>query len=309
MNILIAEDDPILRRSLALTLEGWGYAVTAVADGAAALSALRGPDAPNLAVLDWMMPKKTGPEVCREARQSGIDRYIYLVLLTARNQSEDLIKGLEAGADDYLMKPYNPAELRARLNAGRRILDLHAELIAAREEMRRMAQHDALTDLWNRRAILEILDSELARSLREGSPVGLVLVDVDYFKEVNDTLGHQTGDNVLREVARRMGAAVRPYDIVGRYGGEEFLVVLPGCDVAQTRALSERLREQVSAGPVVMGASQVSVTVSLGVAVSGPGQRPNADALLLAADAALYRAKEAGRDRVEVAPDLSAVAS
>ena len=308
MKILIAEDELILRRSLELTLADWGYEVIAVADGAAALAALRVPDAPNLAILDWMMPKLTGPEVCRALRDGSIERYDYLVLVTARNQTADLIKGLEAGADDYLMKPFNPAELRARLNAGRRILDLHAELIAAREAMRHLATRDSLTTLWNRRAILEILDRELVRARRDGNPVGLVLADLDHFKLVNDRLGHQAGDVVLCEVSRRMEAALRPYDTVGRYGGEEFLVVLPGCDVLQTRRLSERLREVVAEQPIVHGTTKVPVTMSLGVAVSTPGMSLDADTLLLAADAALYRAKEAGRDRVEIARGPSALA-
>ena len=308
MKILVAEDEIILRRTLERTLQGWGYEPTAVADGTEALAVLRAPDGPRLAVLDWMMPDRTGLEVARAMRRLGVNRYVYTLLLTAKNEPEDLVAGLDAGADDFLAKPVILQELRARLNAGRRIVELHTQLIDTRDELQQMALRDALTGAFNRGAILELLDCELIRSQREQQPVGLLLVDVDHFKKVNDRYGHPAGDAVLREIVLRMRAFVRATDALGRYGGEEFLLVLPGCDSPTTRLIAERLRHQVAALPIEYEGLSIPVTLSLGTAVSTPPFLPlDAHSLLFVADAALYRAKEEGRNRV--APATAPVAS
>ena len=300
MRILLAEDNFAFRHLLEHTLTLWGYEVVVAADGPAAWQALQGPDAPRLAILDWMMPGGIdGLDICRELRLKAPAPYSYLILLTARADKEDLIGGLEAGADDYLIKPVDVLELKARLRTGRRILDLQEQLLAAHEVMRLQATHDSLTGLWNRAAILDALERELARGQREGTPVGLLLADVDHFKRVNDTYGHPVGDEVLREVSRQLGRAVRPYDAVGRYGGEEFLVVLPDCDPAATLALGERLRQAVRESAVNVPEGRIPVTASLGAAATTAAHPRDAGALLHAADAALYRAKRAGRDRVE----------
>src|SRR5215475_4609307 len=203
--VLIADDDKLSLRLLQTTLEKSGYEVTAVADGDAAVRILSRPDAPRLALLDWMMPGMHGPDVVRALRAQHDRPYIHIILLTSRPSKEDVIAGLDAGADDYLTKPFHPPELRARLRTGERILLLEEKLVEAREEMRFKATHDALTSLWNRAVILDILHREIARSKRDNSKgVTVVLGDIDHFKRVNDTFGHAVGDSVLREVAERL---------------------------------------------------------------------------------------------------------
>ena len=303
MRILIAEDDPVSRRLLEVTLGKSDYEVVSCSDGAAAWEALQQTGAPSvsLAILDWMMPGMDGLEVCRKVRKQAAEPYIYLLLLTAKSQKVDVIAGLEAGADDYLTKPFHANELRMRLRAARRILELHEELIRVREELRERATHDSLTRLWNREAICGILQRELDRVKRADVPLGIIMADIDYFKRINDTYGHLAGDAVLREAAHCMSMVVRPYDGIGRYGGEEFLLVLPDCDEAGAVALAERVRESIEADAMVLAEGMVPITFSLGVATSKVAQEP--EALIGAADTALYRAKNNGRNRVELATE------
>lgn len=296
--ILIADDDKLSLRLLQTTLEKAGYEVLAVADGQAAVSALSRPDAPRIALLDWMMPGMDGPEVVRALRSQHDRPYIHIILLTSRHSKEDIIAGLEAGADDYLTKPFYPPELRARLRTGERILMLEEKLVEAREDMRFKATHDSLTTLWNRAVILDILQREISRSKRDNSKgVTIVLGDIDHFKQVNDTYGHATGDAVLREVANRLHAAVRSYDAVGRYGGEEFLVVLVGCSSHLAMSRAEHLRRRIDSQPFDTAAGILNVSMSLGVAGTDDWNGLSAEQLIHQADVALYRAKELGRNR------------
>lgn len=305
MKILIAEDDPVSRRILEVTLGKWGYETTSCADGQAAWDILRQPDAPQLVILDWMMPRLDGLQVCKYVRDPAQYQrapYVYIILLTAKSHHDDLVMGLEAGADDYLSKPFDAQELRLRLRAGRRILELLDELVEAREVMRAEVRKDSLTQLSTRAVVMELLDQELSRSQRSMSrdmPVSVVMADLDHFKCINDTYGHLAGDTVLREVARRMRDAVRPYDTIGRYGGEEFLLVLSDCDAEGAMALAQRLIRAVSHTPIHLAETILTVTLSAGVATSGIIQHP--EALITAADRALYHAKAQGRNRVEVA--------
>lgn len=301
MKVLIAEDEPTSRWMLENTLVRWAYEVIPARDGEEALAALQEPDAPVIAILDWMMPGLDGIEVCRRVREQAREPYVYIILLTVRGDKAGPLEGMEAGADDFLGKPFDEEELRARLRAGERILDLHAEVAAAREALRIQANRDTLTGVLNRRTILEILTRELARSRREGSPLSVAIADLDRFKAVNDQHGHAGGDAVLRQAASRMAASLRPYDALGRWGGEEFLVVLPGCDARAAAVTAERLRARLGAEPIDAGGHAITVTCSLGVATLEPGGGEDERSLLSAADAALYRAKENGRDRVEVA--------
>jgi len=299
MKILIADDEAVSRKVLESRLRKWGYDVVVATDGAEAWEALQGPDAPDLAILDWEMPGMDGIEVCRRVRQAARESYVYLLLLTAKSRGEDIVAGMDAGADDYIAKPFDTNELKVRLRAGRRILDLVAELVRAREMLADKATHDSLTGLWNRGAILETLEHEMARADREGMPLGVILGDIDFFKRVNDTHGHLAGDAVLRETARRMLSVRRSYDAVGRYGGEEFLVITPGCGLELARSVGERMRAAIAAEPMDIAAGLIPVTMSLGATTYLPRGHATPEALVKAADEAMYRAKAGGRDRVE----------
>jgi diguanylate cyclase (GGDEF)-like protein len=248
-----------------------------------------------------MMPGLDGVEVCRRVRAAHRESYVYLILLTARTDSQDLVEGMEAGADDYLTKPFEAHELRVRLRAGRRVLDLQQQLLAAQEALREQATHDHLTGLLNHGAILETLHKELARGSREQQPIALLMADLDRFKSINDTHGHQGGDTVLREAARRMKSAIRRYDALGRYGGEEFLFVLPGCQGDGALTQAERIREAVAAEPFVTGTRAFPVTCSIGVAYRTVPAAEEAGILVQEADVALYRAKNSGRNQVTMA--------
>jgi diguanylate cyclase (GGDEF)-like protein len=302
MKVLAAEDNPVFQSMLRALLTKWGYDVVAVGDGLEAWRILESDAAPRLAILDWMMPGMDGVELCRRVRAAGREPYIYILLLTARTESEDLVQGMEAGADDYLTKPFNAHELRVRLRAGHRILDLQEELMVAREALRDQATHDGLTGLLNRTTILDALRTELTRAARERRPVAVLMADLDHFKLVNDTHGHLAGDAVLREAARRMKSSVRPYDSIGRYGGEEFLFVLPGCDAATAQAQAERFREALACEPIPIGGQSIRVTCSIGVAGSTGLSVSSSDTLVRDADLALYQAKDRGRNQVAQAP-------
>jgi two-component system cell cycle response regulator len=299
MKVLVADDAPVSRRLLEIALTHEGYEVVLATDGAEALRILAQEDCPRLVILDWMMPKVDGVEVCREIRKQAREPYVYFILLSAKGEQSEIIEGLEAGADDYMIKPFDLSELKARVRSGRRILDLEEQLLSARELLRLQATHDSLTGLLNRAAILETLQKELARASREGTPVSIIAADLDHFKNVNDTYGHQAGDAVLVEATQRMQASLRTYDAIGRCGGEEFLVVTSGCDAGAAAEQAERLRQLVSARPVQCVHGTIPVTVSLGVATTA-GDLMHADELLRAADEALYMAKKNGRNRVEV---------
>jgi two-component system cell cycle response regulator len=297
--IMVAEDDPVSRRILGSFLGKWGYDVIQAVDGSEALAILQADDAPPLAVLDWMMPGLEGPEICREVRKNSERAYSYLLLLTARSQKEDVLKGLEAGADDYLTKPFDAQELRARLHVGQRILDLQRNLLAATDELRFRATHDILTGISNRASVLDALKRESARQVREGGSLGVILADIDHFKHVNDTYGHLVGDSVLIECAHRMKACARTYDVLGRYGGEEFLIVVPSDDARGTSALAERMRAAIADVPAATDAGPIPLTISLGIAVSQGTDPIETKELLRSADEALYSAKAGGRNRVE----------
>jgi len=293
--VLVAEDDPMFRTILKRWLETWGYPVTVAEDGEQAWTISQQEAQPELLILDWVMPGVDGAELCHRIRARQRAPYQYILLVTAKDNTDDVVAGLDAGADDYLTKPFERNELRARLRVGKRILTLQDGLIRAREDLRFQATHDALTGIWNRRAVFDLLQRELERATRSLSATGLLMLDLDHFKEVNDTYGHLAGDAVLREAAARVIQVVRSYDLVGRHGGEEFLVVLPGCDSNRVLQSAERVRAIIEATPIIVDRFAIRVTVSVGAtsATSGTSQKE----LLGIADAALYQAKKAGRNR------------
>lgn len=301
MKILIADDDAISRKIMERMLQKIGYEVTVAENGLDALEKLLADDGPRMALLDWMMPKLDGPQVCRRLRAVQDRRYVYVTLLTSRDSSEDLVAGLEAGADDYLIKPCNPAELKARLRSGQRILQLEDTLVAAREDMRFRATHDTLTAVWNRGSILEFLRC----ALRHAEPAAVLLCDIDHFKRINDVHGHLAGDAVLREVADRLRGAVRANDGIGRYGGEEFLIVLRGGLAHSPLERAEQVRRAIADTGFVIDGVSIPVTMSIGAVVRQENDPSySVESVLSCADAALYRAKNAGRNRV-VLSDLT----
>jgi diguanylate cyclase (GGDEF)-like protein len=300
VKILIADDSIVSRHLLEATLRKWGYDVMVACDGAEALELLQREDAPALIILDWMMPGMTGVEVCRRIRQRDGEPYTYILLLTSKSQKEDLIEGMDAGADDYITKPFDQNELQVRLRAGTRLVDLQSQLLKAREDLRDQATRDSLTRLWNRSSILTELSRELARAQRDNRPLGVVIVDLDHFKHVNDTYGHLAGDAVLREAARRMQNSIRQYDSIGRYGGEEFLILFPGCSEVDSFAQADRLRKQLAQSEMSLLESSLRVTASFGVTTAMPGESWTPESLIRRADEALYVAKKSGRNRVEI---------
>jgi two-component system, cell cycle response regulator len=305
MRILIADDSIVSRHMLDATLRKLGYEVIMACDGAEAWDVLQSDNPPQIAILDWVMPGLSGPEVCKRVREHSRDpesAYTYLLLLTSKSQKEDLIEGMESGADDYLIKPFDPHELRVRLRSGSRIIELQRQLVAAREELREQATKDFLTRLWNRSSILDILQRELTRAARENRNLGLVLADLDSFKIVNDSYGHFAGDAVLREFSRRMLHCMRSYDAIGRYGGEEFLIVLPGCDEHCTATQAERMRVTLAGEPMLINEIRYESTCSFGGTSWHPGMPQQVENLIRIADKALYMAKNQGRDRVVMLP-------
>src|ERR1022692_2980039 len=300
MQALVVDDSAVYRKLIGDHLRSWGFGVTLAETGSEAWRILEEPNAPKLVLLDWVLPDLDGIELCqqiRQARSSGT--YVYIILLTSKEGRQNMLQAMQAGADDYLVKPFDELELRARLLVGKRILELQEELVSARESMRHAATHDSLTGLTNRAEILGLLKRELERARREHKPVGMILGDIDHFKTVNDTLGHLFGDEALREIGRRLRAQLRVYDGVGRYGGEEFLMVLPNCDLPDALVRADELRNHVAMTPVACSGEEKMITMSMGVAVSRSEGKNEVETLLQQADAGLYAAKEKGRNRIE----------
>lgn len=279
-------------------LRSEGYTVREVQDGHEALQILQGPTAPSIALLDEDLPGINGSEVIRRLRGLRTERYVYTVLLVAYQGRAATLRGRETGADDCLGKPVYLRELKAYLHTARRIVAMEHRLAEARDRFRTQATRDPLTGLSNRMHIMETLDREVQRNERQQTPVSVIMVDLDYFKRINDSFGHPAGDEVLRQAAARMKDAIRSYDAVGRYGGEEFIVVLPGADLATARTVAERLRRAIADCSVRLPSGNLNVTASLGVSAVEGGVPIQGEELIKRADAALYQAKDEGRNRV-----------
>jgi two-component system, cell cycle response regulator len=300
LRVLLADDDPVSSRILDRYVRKWGFEPIPAANGNEAWDRLKERET-RLAILDWEMPGAEGPELCRRVRAEGKTNYTYIILLTARDEPVDIIAGLNAGADDYMTKPLQFQELRARLQTGRRIVELEDKLLESQERLYELATKDGLTGLWNRRTIIQFLEEELAHGKRNADATSIIMIDVDHFKSINDTCGHQAGDVVLSTLASRLSRCMRPYDRIGRYGGDEILIVLPQCSPADVGRIAERLRRQCVRKPARWKGAEMGFTLSIGCASSTGFARPTADRLIHAGDQALYEAKRLGRNRVEIA--------
>lgn len=295
MKILVAEDSRYYQRILQDTLSNWGYTVVLAKNGVQALERLKEKDGPKLAIIDWMMPEMNGLELCKKVRETLDNSYIYLIFLTANSNKEDMIKGLEAGADDYITKPFNELELKFRLKNGERILNLENRIM-------QLALTDPLTGLLNRRAFVDRLVSEIARYKRLGQPLSLIMVDLDNFKKCNDTYGHLVGDEVLKHVAKCFSQFLRKYDFIGRYGGEEFVICTPGVDASVAYTIAERLRKSMKHVNIQQEEGeplQLYITASFGICELSDKIKDVYD-LTKEADEALYQAKANGKDQVVI---------
>ena len=298
--VLIAEDDPISLRLVETMLKKWGYEPVSAHDGVEAWDALHREGAPQLAILDWMMPKRDGLDVCRALRQDTDRPYVYILLLTAKVQPEDLVEGLEAGADDYLTKPFAGEALRARLHAGERIIAIQQRLVTAREDLRTQAIRDPLTGLFNRRYMQEALERELHRAEVGITPLTILMLDLDNFKTFNDNWGHEAGDVLLKQLGALMESRTRREDVACRFGGEEFVLILPGVNATVGQRRAEEFREGVRDLKIEHeGKLLPPAGVSIGLACF-PEHGTRGEDLLRAADKALYTAKARGRDQVVV---------
>lgn len=298
--VLVADDDLVTRMMLSATLKDWGLEVTEAEDGEEAIKLLSVKDPPRLALMDWNMPVKDGLQVCRELRAGAPEPYIYIIILTSMSKSEDVVEGLDSGADDYVVKPYNPGELRVRLKAGERIVRLQSELIQARERLRDLSDRDPMTGLYNRRAVQRQFRDRQEDPTAAGQSLSVVILDIDHFKLINDTHGHDVGDQVIVEIGRRIRDVVGAKGLVSRYGGEEFLVVFPSCNMETANSHTKELWQAIRSKPLQSGETAINLTASIGLTCGVLRQDDVIETYVKVADEALYEAKTQGRDRIVI---------
>ena len=304
MQILIVDDDPVARQILHSSLVRSGFQVLEKTDGQEAWEYMQR-ETVRFMITDWVMPGLEGLELIRKVRSANFPQYIYIIILTGKGNKSDVVDGLSAGADDYLVKPFDLSELRARVMIGKRILDLEDRLHSARDQMEVMAMHDSLTELLNRRAIYNHAQGEINRAHRDGRSCALALIDIDHFKQVNDYFGHLNGDQALRHVADCIVRSVRSYDWVGRWGGDEFLAVFPNTDRSAIGPIARRISTTIAGCPLILrDGNPVNIQVSIGISILNPDQgRASLDAAIQQADEGLYQAKESGRSQIVVWQD------
>ncbi|OMH30432.1 diguanylate cyclase [Motiliproteus sp. MSK22-1] len=302
MKILIAEDDVTSLYMLRAVTNKWGYDPVTVEDGGAAWKALQDPEAPRLLILDWKMPIMDGIELCKAIRQQETSDPPYIILLTAQRETHDLVEGLESGANDYVVKPFDNAELKARLQVGRRMLALQEELNATKTQLIHQATHDSMLGIYNRGAIINAIEEDIERASRTGQVLTIGMLDLDHFKQINDQFGHLAGDEVLCEFCRRVENSIRPYDHFGRYGGEEF-IISSNTGARDAIELFERIRSNIVDQPFIYQGQTIPVTTSTGLTYFQ--QEKNLTTLLAEADAALYSAKQSGRNCVRIYEQLT----
>lgn len=303
MKFLIAEDEKVSRMILLRTLEKQGYEVLVAKNGQEGWEIFqKEKEDIYVAILDWVMPEMDGLELCHQIKKSQVSHYVYVMFLTAKTEIKDIVEGLDTGADDYLTKPVDNRELLSRIKVGLKIIELEKALKEANRQLHILATTDGLTGILNRRAILERLLDELSRADREKKPLCLIMFDIDRFKNVNDTYGHDAGDKVLIEVVDRIKSELRPYDIMGRYGGEEFLLGIPETDLNTGKIIAERFRTCICERPFEINDKKLKVSISLGISNTIPPRNCDTNKLIetmiKSADDALYKAKETGRNKV-----------
>jgi len=301
--ILIVDDDRTTCRLLEKNIRRWGYNTVLVQTGKEAWHDLSSGEV-RMAILDWVIPEIDGAELCRMVRRKNGPLYTYLILLTNRDHPQDIVDGLLAGADDYMTKPVNFMELRARLQTGQRIIDLEDRLLESQERLLELAEKDSLTSLWNRATILRFLQEELERATRVGYPISVLMLDIDHFKKINDSGGHKAGDKVLQTLAAGLKRCIRPNDKIGRYGGDEMLVILSNCTLRHVAQVAERLRADWAGKEIRIAGSSFALTLSIGCTSSECFSELTPDELILASDRALYQAKQSGRNLVAVSHEL-----
>lgn len=300
--VLIIDDSPVARKLVELPLLEKGYNLILATNGKSGVELFE-KHRPDVVITDWMLPDLSGREVCQHIRSSSQDSYAYTIVLTAQTGKENLVEALALGADDYLTKPFHRGELLARVGVGARITGLHRQIETKNKQLEELALTDALTGLPNRRAIEDWAASQLSNAARHGFPFWIALADLDHFKQVNDTFGHDAGDAVLKRFSKLLKNSLRKGDLCGRLGGEEFLVVLTHTDKQNALKVIDRIRLELSSTPVTFGGCTVGVTASFGLAGFEGTQKASAfGPLRQLADAALYSAKRAGRNRIEFTP-------
>lgn len=300
MKILVADDDRVSQRLLQVLLKKWGHETLLAGDGIETLKIMESSDSPMIVLLDWEMPGMDGIEVCRRIRSQNTASPPYIIFITAKDGSVDMVRGLESGASDFIRKPFKKEELKARIGVGIRTVNLQEELVKAHRMMEQIAMYDPLTETFNRRAMMDIIPREISRVKRENRLLSLGLLDIDHFKKINDTHGHDAGDAALVEFACATRESIRRYDTVCRWGGEEFLVLAPyqdeSADESVVNPVFERIRTAAEKLVVHVEGQAIRFTVSIGVAITSGDDSPAA--LVKRADEALYTAKNTGRNRV-----------
>jgi diguanylate cyclase (GGDEF)-like protein len=296
--VAVVDDDAAIRRLVNLLLGRAGYATLECTTGEEARDKLAS-EPWDSAILDRKLPDMDGLALCRELKSTPEFRARYVIMLTGESDQEDKVEGLELGADDYITKPFQGPELLARVRAGKRIVDLQKELMETNRRLELLSITDGLTKLHNHRHFQDELHRAFEESQRYQRPLSLAMIDIDFFKKVNDTYGHAVGDEVLKAVANRYRESVRSTDLVARYGGEEFAVMMPETELPDACVFAEKIRMLIENMTVQTQAGEVRVTVSVGVASVPLSHIHNAKELIIAADRALYRAKKSGRNQVQ----------
>jgi len=305
LKILVADDSPVYRKLMEQTLPRDQYSILFAETGKSAIELFK-QHRPALVITDWVMPDVTGVEVCRQIRLGAQDSYTYIIIVTSVSEKENVVESLDAGADDYLTKPFHPKELLARVGVGRRLVDLHQQIDSQNRLLKELALTDALTGLPNRRAVEDWAKGQLSAAVRHGYSFWVVIADLDNFKAVNDTYGHDAGDTVLKEFAAILKKRVRTSDICGRTGGEEFIMIFTHAEECNVGIIVARILRQLREHEFSFGSKPVQVTASFGIAGFQGKGTPDFSKLMNQADEALYAAKRGGRNRIEVSSTTQA---